>query len=105
MKKLDTLFPFDFERILKLIPDLINTKSDGSNIEPPSNGILTDLEFANNKNTQTIAIADIGNNKVVVLIAQLNSNKKIELLGFGEEETKETIIKGIILNALKFSKY
>ena len=105
MKKLDTLFPFDFERILNLIPDLINTKGDGRNIEPPSNGILTDLEFANNKKNQTIAIADIGNNKVVVLIARLNANKKIELLGFGEEETKETVVKGIIFNALKFSKY
>lgn len=105
MKKLNTFTFSDINKILKCIPGIIQkTSGNGRNIKPPSdNDCIGNEDSERHQRPEIITVADIGNHKIVVFIARLNANKKIEIIGFSEEKA-EGVTKGFVSNILKLSK-
>ncbi|WP_442795768.1 cell division protein FtsA [Pelobium manganitolerans] len=89
MKPLHTLSTFSFKKVLHHIFDVDTegkTEHGDINILP-----------------KHIAVADIGNSKIVVLIASMNKKGEIEVIGMGEEKS-EGVVKGVVSNILKTSQ-
>jgi cell division protein FtsA len=106
MKNLTVLLNSNLIRIRNYASEIIQRIVAGENIiiKPPSYNNHTGKENnQNNNEPKTIAVADIGNYKIVVVIARLNAAKKIEIIGCGEEKT-EGVTKGMILNIFKVSQ-
>lgn len=97
---------FDFKKLLNHVDPIIPEKNaSGGSIKPPFENKNYCSENNDNEYNlpEIITAVDIGNHKIAVFIARLNADKKIEIIGFGEEKS-EGVIKGIISNTLKLSK-
>lgn len=95
---------FDFKKLLNHVHPIIPKKNgNGGNIKPPFENENYFSENNDNNLPEIITAADIGNHKIAVFIARLNTDEKIEIIGFAEEKS-EGITRGSISNILKVSK-